>query len=152
MRSRFETWLCLCVVFVGKTLHFHNTSFDSGVLMGGGKLSREARWNTGGVGAVTLWLDWHPIWGRGIVIFLLASCYGYPDKLWQDGPLGLGYRGTDLLLIQCWNFQSYKSLTTHLSKCLSTNGETSKSIKSWLVAYLVLMTNSSWKKTVVGIL
>ena len=43
MRSRFETWLCLCVVFVGKTLHFHNTSFDSGVLMGGGKLSREAR-------------------------------------------------------------------------------------------------------------
>lgn len=115
--------------------------------MGGGKLSREARWNTGGVGAVTLWLDWHPIWGRGIVIFRLASCYGYPDKLWQDGPLGLGYRGTDLLLIQCWNFQSYKSLTTHLSKCLSTNGETSKSIKSWLVAYLVLMTNSSWKKT-----
>ena len=45
-----------------------------------------------GVGAVTLWLDWHPIWGRGIVIFLLASCYGYPHKLWQDGPLSLGYR------------------------------------------------------------
>ena len=83
MRSGFETWLCLCVVFMGKTLHFHNTSFNSGVLMAGGKLSREAWWNTGrgGVVVVTLW-----------------------------------------------------------------NGETSKSIKSWSVTFLVLMTNSSWKK------
>ena len=83
MRSGFETWLCLCVVFMSKTLHFHNTSFNSGVLMGGGKLSREAWWNTGG--------------GGGVVV-----------TLW--------------------------------------NGETSKSIKSWSVTFLVLMTNSSWKK------
>lgn len=81
-----EVWVwdlavSLCCVHEQNTALSH-TSFNSGVLMGGGKLSREAWWNTGrGVVVVTLW-----------------------------------------------------------------NGETSKSINSWSVTYLVLMTNSSWKK------
>lgn len=52
--------------------------------------------------------------------WLVANCQGKPDEIL--GGVGGG------VVVTLWN------------------GETSKSINSWSVTYLVLMTNSSWKK------
>lgn len=50
--------------------------------------------------------------------WLVANCQGKPDEILGGGGV----------VVTLWN------------------GETSKSINSWSVTYLVLMTNSSWKK------
>ena len=86
------------VVFLGKTLYFHNASLHPGVYMGTGELIAEA---------VTL--RWTSIPSRGGgEILLVASCYRNRDKLRPDGPLSSN--------------ADFTYLPTYLPLCCSENG------------------------------
>ena len=67
-----------CVVFLGKTLYSHSTSLHPGVQMGTGELLGKP---TKLRGVTCDGLASRP---GGVKILLVASCYGYRDKLRPD--------------------------------------------------------------------
>lgn len=65
-RSEFETWLCHRVVFLGETLDSHSAPLHPGISMDTREFSGKPDVILGG----NLRMNWRPIQGGGVVIFL----------------------------------------------------------------------------------
>ena len=67
-----------------KIRYSHSAPLHPGVKIGTGKLSGKLHEMPGG----NFCNKWHPIQG-GVIILLIASCYGNQNKLWLSGSPGL---------------------------------------------------------------